>query len=85
MKLGRAPTTWRIFTRLPCARPPGAATAAVIQRTKEAALGDESLVHYEVEPNYAGWTLAAYVAEKLKRPLSPERLLRLLPRHGPPR
>lgn len=27
-----------------------------------------TLVDYEVEPNYAGWTLAAYVAEKLKRP-----------------
>lgn len=39
---------------------------------------DDSLIHYEVEPNYAGWTLAAYVAEKLKRPLPPERLLRLL-------
>jgi 23S rRNA pseudouridine1911/1915/1917 synthase len=42
------------------------------------ALGDESLIHYEVEPNYAGWTLADYVAEKLKRPLPPERLVRLL-------
>ncbi|HUJ25116.1 MAG TPA: RluA family pseudouridine synthase [Myxococcales bacterium] len=39
---------------------------------------DESLVHYEVEPNYAGWTLAAYVAEKLKRPLPPDRLDRML-------
>ena len=39
---------------------------------------DDSLIHYEVEPNYAGWTLAAYVAEKLKRPLPPERLDRLL-------
>ncbi len=39
---------------------------------------DDSLIHYEVEPNYAGWTLAAYVAEKLKRPLPPERLERLL-------
>jgi 23S rRNA pseudouridine1911/1915/1917 synthase len=39
---------------------------------------DRDLIHYEVEPNYAGWTLAAYVAEKLKRPLSPERMERLL-------
>ena len=39
---------------------------------------DDSLIHYEVEPNYAGWTLAAYVAEKLKRPLPPDRLDRLL-------
>jgi 23S rRNA pseudouridine1911/1915/1917 synthase len=39
---------------------------------------DDSLIHYEVEENYAGWTLAAYVAEKLKRPLPPERLERLL-------
>src|SRR2546421_9346640 len=46
--------------------------------TREARLADDSLIHYEVEPNYAGWTLAAYVAEKLKRPLSPERLERLL-------
>jgi 23S rRNA pseudouridine1911/1915/1917 synthase len=38
----------------------------------------DSLLHFEVEPNYAGWTLADYVAEKLKRPLSPERLERLL-------
>jgi len=36
------------------------------------------LVHFEVEANYAGWTLAEYVAEKLKRPLSPDRLDRLL-------
>src|SRR5262249_35614451 len=41
-------------------------------------LPDDALVHYEVEPNYAGWTLAAYVAEKLKRPLPPDRLERLL-------
>jgi 23S rRNA pseudouridine1911/1915/1917 synthase len=41
-------------------------------------MGDDSLVHYEVEPNYAGWTLADYVVEKLKRPLEPERLDRLL-------
>lgn len=39
---------------------------------------NDSLIHYEVEPNYAGWTLAAYVAEKLKRPLPPDRLERLL-------
>jgi 23S rRNA pseudouridine1911/1915/1917 synthase len=37
-----------------------------------------ALVHFEVEPNYAGWTLARYVAEKLKRPLPPGRLDRLL-------
>jgi len=37
-----------------------------------------ALVHFEVEPNYAGWTLAAYVAEKLKRPLAPARLDRHL-------
>jgi 23S rRNA pseudouridine1911/1915/1917 synthase len=39
---------------------------------------DDSLVQYEVEPNYAGWTLAEYVAEKLKRPLPGDRLARLL-------
>ena len=39
---------------------------------------DDSLVQYEVEPNYAGWTLAAYVAEKLKRPLPGDRLERML-------
>jgi len=39
---------------------------------------DDSLVQYEVEPNYAGWTLADYVLEKLKRPVSPDRLLRML-------
>ena len=39
---------------------------------------DDSLIHYEVEPGYAGWTLAAYVAEKLKRPLPADRLERLL-------
>ncbi len=37
-----------------------------------------ALVHFEVETNYAGWTLAAYVAEKLKRPLAPARLDRML-------
>jgi 23S rRNA pseudouridine1911/1915/1917 synthase len=39
---------------------------------------NDSFIHYQVEPNYAGWTLAAYVAEKLKRPLAPDRLERLL-------
>src|SRR5947208_303425 len=42
------------------------------------ASAEGALIHYEVEPNYAGWTLAAYVAEKLKRPLPPDRLDRLL-------
>src|SRR5437868_411804 len=37
-----------------------------------------ALLHFEVEPNYGGWTLLAYVAEKLKRPLAPARLERLL-------
>jgi len=41
-------------------------------------VADDSLIHYEVELNYAGWTLAAYVAEKLKRPLPGDRLERLL-------
>ena len=41
-------------------------------------MADDSLVHYEVEPNYAGWTLASYMAEKLRRPLPPDRLERLL-------
>ena len=44
----------------------------------EAESPDDSLVAYEVEPNYAGWTLAAYVAEKLKRPLPGDRLERML-------
>lgn len=39
---------------------------------------DASVVEYVVEPNYAGWTLAAYVAEKLKRPLPADKLDRLL-------
>jgi 23S rRNA pseudouridine1911/1915/1917 synthase len=39
---------------------------------------EPALVEYVVEPNYAGWTLAAYVAEKLKRPLPGDRLERLL-------
>ncbi len=39
---------------------------------------DPAIVEFVVEPNYAGWTLAAYVAEKLKRPLAPEKLDRLL-------
>src|SRR2546428_8245999 len=37
-----------------------------------------ALIHFEVEPNYAGWTLRQYVAEKLKRPLAPARVDRLL-------
>jgi 23S rRNA pseudouridine1911/1915/1917 synthase len=37
-----------------------------------------ALLHFEVEPNYAGWTLAEYVAEKLKRPLAPDALDRML-------
>jgi len=43
-------------------------------------MGDDeaALIEYEVEPNYAGWTLAAYVAEKLKRPLPGDRLQRML-------
>jgi 23S rRNA pseudouridine1911/1915/1917 synthase len=39
---------------------------------------DDSLLQYEVEPNYAGWSLADYVLEKLKRPISADRLLRML-------
>src|SRR4051812_4388054 len=39
---------------------------------------DQSLVEYEVEANYAGWTLAEYVIEKLKRPMPAERLDRML-------
>jgi 23S rRNA pseudouridine1911/1915/1917 synthase len=38
----------------------------------------QALLHFEVEPNYGGWTLAEYVAEKLKRPLAPCLLDRLL-------
>jgi 23S rRNA pseudouridine1911/1915/1917 synthase len=41
-------------------------------------LSGPGLVHFEVEENYAGWTLAQYVAEKLRRPLTPARLDRLL-------
>ena len=37
-----------------------------------------ALLHFEVEPNYGGWTLLEYVAEKLKRPLAPAMLERLL-------
>ena len=39
---------------------------------------DPQVVEFVVEANYAGWTLSAYVAEKLKRPLAPETLDRLL-------
>jgi 23S rRNA pseudouridine1911/1915/1917 synthase len=39
---------------------------------------DPTLVQFEVEPGYAGWTLSAYVAEKLRRPLAPDRLDRML-------
>ncbi|HEX4384237.1 MAG TPA: RluA family pseudouridine synthase [Myxococcales bacterium] len=39
---------------------------------------DDSLVQYEVEPNYAGWTLADYILEKLKRPMPADRLERML-------
>jgi 23S rRNA pseudouridine1911/1915/1917 synthase len=39
---------------------------------------EAALVEYEVEPNYSGWTLAAYVLEKLKRPMTQDRLERLL-------
>jgi 23S rRNA pseudouridine1911/1915/1917 synthase len=37
-----------------------------------------ALLHFEVEANYGGWTLSDYVAEKLKRPLAPAILERLL-------
>jgi len=37
-----------------------------------------SRVEFVVEENYAGWTLADYVAQKLKRPPERQRLLRLL-------
>jgi 23S rRNA pseudouridine1911/1915/1917 synthase len=39
---------------------------------------DPQVVEFIVEPNYAGWTLAAYVSEKLKRPLAPDKLDRML-------
>jgi 23S rRNA pseudouridine1911/1915/1917 synthase len=45
---------------------------------QEAQKSDPSLQHFEVEANYAGWTLAAYVAEKLRRPLEPALLDRIL-------
>src|SRR5438874_2171040 len=35
------------------------------------------LVHYEVEANYAGWTLARYLAEKIAR-LEPHQIDKLL-------
>jgi 23S rRNA pseudouridine1911/1915/1917 synthase len=38
----------------------------------------QALLHFEVEANYGGWTLAEYVADKLKRPLAPALLDRLL-------
>lgn len=37
-----------------------------------------NVVEFVVEENYAGWTLAEYVSEKLKRPLEGDRLNRLL-------
>src|SRR5438067_7430624 len=37
-----------------------------------------ALLHFEVEANYGGWTLPAYVAAKLKRPLAPAVLDRML-------
>jgi 23S rRNA pseudouridine1911/1915/1917 synthase len=40
--------------------------------------GDPSLLHFEVEANYAGWPLARYVAEKLRRPLDPALLDKIL-------
>lgn len=39
---------------------------------------DDALLQFVVEANYAGWTLAQYVAEKLKRPLPGDRLERML-------
>ena len=39
---------------------------------------DASIVWYVVEANYAGWTLAAYVTEKMKRPPEGERLEKML-------
>jgi 23S rRNA pseudouridine1911/1915/1917 synthase len=39
---------------------------------------DPALVQFEVEPNYAGWTLAEYVAEKLRRPPDPAVIDRML-------
>ncbi len=41
-------------------------------------MDDPQVIEFVVEPNYGGWTLAAYVAEKLKRPLAKEKLDRLL-------
>ncbi|MFL5452832.1 MAG: hypothetical protein ACJ78V_13050, partial [Myxococcales bacterium] len=39
---------------------------------------DPSLLQFEVEPNYAGWPLSQYVAEKLRRPIEPALLDRIL-------
>jgi 23S rRNA pseudouridine1911/1915/1917 synthase len=41
-----------------------------------------ALLHFEVEANYGGWTLLDYLAEKLKRPLAPALLERLLRGHA---
>ena len=42
------------------------------------AAADPSLLHFEVEPNYAGWSLLRYVAEKLRRPIDPALLDKIL-------
>src|SRR5258708_13477869 len=68
MKLGRAPTTWRIFilqkSVRTAARPCNAGRLVVYRW-----LVDPAVIEYVVEPNYDGWALSDYLAEKLKRPL----------------
>ncbi|MFL5420270.1 MAG: RluA family pseudouridine synthase [Myxococcales bacterium] len=46
--------------------------------TDEIVATDPSLLQFEVEPNYAGWPLSQYVAEKLRRPIEPALLDRIL-------
>jgi 23S rRNA pseudouridine1911/1915/1917 synthase len=68
MKLGRAPTTWRIFILQKSVRTaarPCNARRLVVYRW----LVDPAVIEYVVEPNYDGWALSDYLAEKLKRPL----------------
>jgi 23S rRNA pseudouridine1911/1915/1917 synthase len=51
--------------------PPGPATGT-------APASPESVLWYEVEPNYGGWTLGDYLREKMKRPPEPDRMARML-------
>jgi 23S rRNA pseudouridine1911/1915/1917 synthase len=57
---------------------PAAAAPAAESRLEAGDHPDDSINWFVVEPNYAGWTLADFFREKMKRPPEPARMEKML-------